>query len=95
MLGHGEVAFVFDLMDYGLSQVALPEEEQGGTRLEGDAPGKTLLHLVAGGEGVVCPGYLCHAAGAEVPFVAYEGFPAMAAYIREDELQEFVQGFET
>ena len=94
MLRHGEVAAVFDLVDDGLGYVALPEEEQGGGGLAGDAPGKALLHLVAGGEGMVCPGYLGHAAGAEVALVAHEGFPTVTAEVGIEELQEVVQRVE-
>ena len=99
MLRHGEVAAVFDLVDDGLGYVALPKEEQGGGGLAGDAPGKALLHLVAGGEGMVCPGYLGHAAGAEVALVAHEGFPTVTAEtvtaeVGIEELQEVVQRVE-
>ena len=82
-------------MDDGLGHVALPEDEQCGTCLKGDAPGKALFHFVTTREGMVSPGYQRYASGAKVPFVAYEGFPAVAADIREDELQELVQGFES
>ena len=81
-------------MNYGLCYVALSEKEQCGTRLTGYAADKALFHFIAWEERMTCPWYLCQAVGTEMPLVTHEGFPAVAADIRKDELHEFVQGFE-